>query len=118
MRRLTSLRSLCFGWLALVLCLSSAADLVFDLAFETPDVAEEEGAASSEPDNAAEHVLMPSPRGDGASIPVTSHPVAILDLLSTVALLSVFDGGELESCSTSPPLPSSRAVSFNVPLRI
>jgi len=116
MRRLTSLRSLCFGWLALVLCLSSAADLVFDLAFETPDVAAEEGTASSEPDNAAEHVLMPSPRGDGGSVPAISVPV--LDLLSNAIPVECVGGGQLEARSTSPPSFCNRPIAFNIPLRI
>ncbi len=116
MFRLTSLRKLGFGWLALVLCFSSAVDLVIDLAFEVSDVAAEEGAASSEPDNAAEHVLMPSPRGDGARIHDISAPA--LDLLASGPLVQFVDREQVEAHSTSPPPPRRRPVSFNVPLRI
>lgn len=116
MPRLTFLRQFGFGWFALVLCLSSAADLVIDLAFEVPAVAAEEGTASSEPDNAAEHVLMPSPRGDGGSVPAISVPV--LDLLSNAISVECVGEGQLEARSTSPPSFCNRPIAFNVPLRI
>lgn len=116
MPRLNSLRQFGFGWLALVLCFSSAVDLVIDLAFEAPDVATEDGAASSEPDNAAEHVLMPSPRGDGAPVHDISAPV--LDLLDSGPRVQFVDVGQVETRSTSPPPPRRRPISFNVPLRL
>lgn len=116
MRRVFSLRQFGFGWLALVLCLSSAAELVIDLAFEAPEVAAEEDAASSDPDNAAEHVLMPSQREDGVAVHDISAPA--LDLLVSEPLVQFVDGEQVEAHSTSPPPPRRRPVSFNVPLRI
>lgn len=117
MRRLSYSRSLCIAWVALILCLGSAADLVIDLVFEGSDAAAEEGAAASEADNAAEHVLMPSPRGDEASVSVTSSSVPVFDLHSSGTLLEFLDSGQLEARSTSPPFRRHR-VSCNVPLRI
>ncbi|MBS0169116.1 MAG: hypothetical protein JSR62_02070 [Nitrospira sp.] len=117
MRRLTSTRSFCIAWFALILCLGSSVDVVIDLVFEGPDAAAEEAAASSEPDNAAEHVLMPSLRGDEASVSVTSISVPVFDLPSSGTLLQFLDSGQLEARSTSPPF-RRHPVSFNVPLRI
>lgn len=117
MRRLTSTRSFCIAWFALILCFGSAADLVIDLAFEVPGAAAEEAAAASEADNAAEHVLMPSPRGDGASVSVASISVPAVDISSSGTLLQFFDDGQLEARSTSPPF-RRHPISFNIPLRI
>lgn len=117
MRRLICSRTLGIAWFALILCLGSAADLVIDLAFEGSDAAVADAAASSEPDNAAEHVLMPSPRGDGASVSVTSISVPVVDLLSSATFPQCLESGQLEARATSPP-SHRRPASFNVPLRI
>ncbi len=54
------------GWLAILLAGIITADLVVDVAFESPEINVGSGAGpvSEEPDNSAEHVLMPSQRGD------------------------------------------------------
>lgn len=55
---------LIIGWLALLTCLWTTGDLVVDLVFEAPDVTSNADAATEEPDNAAEHLLMPSAQAD------------------------------------------------------
>lgn len=53
-------------WLALLISLMIAGDLVMDLVFEEPDLVASAEASTlpEEPDNAAEHVLMPSQKAD------------------------------------------------------
>jgi hypothetical protein len=51
------------GWLAILLAGIITADVVVDVAFESPEISDG-GPVSEEPDNSAEHVLMPSQRGD------------------------------------------------------
>jgi len=56
-------------WLAIVLAGVISGDLVVDLAFESTTLSGVSGAEpiSEEPDNSAEHVLMPSPAGDSSA---------------------------------------------------
>ncbi len=53
-------------WLALVMSLMTAGDLVMDLAFEEaePVTSAEASSIPEAPENAAEHVLMPSQKAD------------------------------------------------------
>ena len=55
------------GWLAILACVWTTGDRVIDLVFEELDVVADTQATTDEPDNAAEHVLMPSPRGDSSA---------------------------------------------------
>ncbi len=56
-------------WLAIVLAGVISGDLVVDLSFESSPLSGVSGAEpiSEEPDNSAEHVLMPSPAGDSSA---------------------------------------------------
>lgn len=56
-------------WLAIVLAGVISGDLVVDLSFESSALSDVSGAEpiSEEPDNSAEHVLMPSPAGDSSA---------------------------------------------------
>lgn len=65
------------GWLAILLAGVITGDLVVDLAFEFPEFSNSTGAGpvSEEPDNSAEHVLMPSQRDDN---PVGVTPVHVI----------------------------------------
>jgi hypothetical protein len=101
-------------WFALLLCLGIAADVVFDLVFEQPELVAVAGPVE-EPDNPAEHLLVPSPRAGhdvdhGRSVAPADFRVASIRILaiSDAALLGSFD----------PPPPRSHPVSFNAPLRI
>ena len=58
---------LVIGWLAILACVWTTGDRVFDLVFEEPDVVADTQATADEPDNAAEHVLMPSQRADSSA---------------------------------------------------
>ena len=51
-------------WLALLLTGVVSGDLVVDMVFESPEVSDtsESGPISEEPDDSAEHLLMPSQR--------------------------------------------------------
>jgi hypothetical protein len=103
------------GWLALLLCGWTAGDRVIDLAFEEPDVAADTQATAEEPDNAAEHMLMPSQRV-GSSAPDMLTVAPDLDAFSIAVQLT--DHAALGAASPHYPLPRNTPVSFPVPLRI
>jgi hypothetical protein len=103
------------GLLTLIPCLWSAGDLVVDLAFEAPIPAIDLQGAAEEPDNAAEHVLMPSQRTD------VSPDVAVafstdLDSSTSILTVSALAAGVAAPSVEYPPRNSP--VSFSVPLRI
>lgn len=86
------------AWMTLVVSLVITGDLVVDLAFEEPDLSTSaEGASIPEaPDNAAEHVLMPSQKADS---PTGSAWLAEVWVGFAVILIS----------ACLPSLPSKRA---------
>lgn len=106
-----------FGCLALLICLSTTADLVIDLVFEEPEVAFKTDAAAEVPDNAAEHVLMPSERTTGSTEDTFTPPLQLdLDAFSVVVTVA-----SLATPRAVPSLhhpPRNRPVAFSVPLRI
>ena len=103
------------GLLTLTLCLWSVGDLVVDLAFEAPIEAIDLQGAAEEPDNAAEHVLMPSQRADN-STDVTLDFSADLD--SSIGAVTVpTHAAGIAAPSIEYP-PRDCPVSFSVPLRI
>lgn len=109
---------LVIGWLALLICLWTTGDRIIDLVFEEPDVAADSAASTEEPDNAAEHVLMPSERANHspAGTLLTAAPAIDLDAAS-IALAAP----EEATPRAAPPLhypPRNRPVSFLLPLRI
>lgn len=106
---------LVIGWLAILLCVWTAGDQVIDLVFEEPDVVADTRATAVEPDNAAEHVLMPSQRA-GSSAPDAVTVVPDLDAYS-IAVTSL-DHTALGAASPPHPPPRHIPGSFSVPLRI
>lgn len=103
------------GLLTLSLCLWSVGDLVVDLAFESPMAPIDLQGAAEEPDNAAEHVLMPSQRADH-STDITLALSADLDSSIGVVTVSAHTAGRAAPSVAYPARNSS--VSFSVPLRI
>lgn len=106
-----------FGWLTLLICLGTTGDLVHDLAFEEPNVAADTQATAGEPDNAAEHLLMPSQRvGSSTTDVVAAAPPADLDAISTA--LTLTNNAALRTASSNYQPPPIRPLSCSVPLRI
>ncbi|SPP66421.1 hypothetical protein NITLEN_70011 [Nitrospira lenta] len=108
---------LMIGRLALLICLWTTSDRVIDLVFEEPDVAVATEASADEPDNAAEHLLMPSERTvHSPSGTLTSATATDLDTWS-IAISAV----DHAAPRAAPPLhtpPKNTPASFSVPLRI
>ncbi len=104
-------------WLALLLCVWTTADLVIDLVFEEQKVVAEANGATEDPDDVAEHLLMPSERASNlAQNTVTAPQTPDLKIFSFAIPVS----GITASNADPPPLPPPRdnPVSFSVPLRI
>lgn len=109
--------SLVMSWLALAICLSTTGDFVIDLVFEEPDVAADVQAATEEPDNPAEHLLMPSQCvGGSAADSGTAAPAPDLN----VAVITGTAPGVAtpRAALRFHPPPRTRPVSFSTPLRI
>jgi hypothetical protein len=108
---------LIIGWLALLTCLWTTGDMVVDLAFETPDVASDASATAEEPDNAAEHLLMPSRQADRLTAgTLTAAQTTDFDASSTA--VTAPDNATLKAPPSHYPPPRSSPASFSVPLRI
>ena len=103
------------GWFTLLICLSTTGDLVIDLAFEEPNVAAETHATAEEPDNAAEHLLMPSQRVGSSVLDVV---MAAPDLDVALTAGTVTDNRALGAASPPYRPPRLTPVSFSAPLRI
>lgn len=103
------------SWLALVICLSTTGDFVIDLVFEEPDVAADARAATEEPDNAAEHLLMPS-QGAGGS--AADAGTAAADLDASAITVTVIGAAAPRAVLRLHPPPRTRPVSFSTPLRV
>ena len=103
------------GPLTLILCLWSVGDLVVDLAYEAPIAAIDLQGAAEEPDNAAEHVLIPSLRADN-STDITLAFSADLDSSIGVGTVPTHAAGIAAPSVDYPPRNSP--VLFSVPLRI
>lgn len=104
------------GWFALLLCIGTTADLVFDLVFEQPELVAVAGPSVEEPDNPAEHLLVPSPRV-GHEV---DHGMAVdtADFRASSVTILLISDPALSAISSDPPPPRSHPVSFNAPLRI
>ena len=90
---------------------------MIDLVFEEPDVTADAPATPEEPDNAAEHLLMPSQRvGNSTTDVVAAAPPADLYAISTA--LTLTDNAALRAASSNYQPPPTRPLSFSVPLRI
>ena len=108
---------LVIGWLALLVSAYTTADLVIDLAFEEPELTTDAQAATEEPDNAAEHLLIPSPRAGGSAVDTfMASPAEDLDAFSIAG--HVMNNAALRAVPSHYRPLRSRPVSFSVPLRI
>lgn len=106
---------LVIGWLAILMCVWTSGDQVIDLVFEEPDVVADTQATTEEPDNAAEHVLMRSPRvGHSAPDAVTAAP----DFEAVSVAGHLTDHTALRAAPPPHQLPPHTPGSFPVPLRI
>jgi hypothetical protein len=106
-----------FGWLTLLICLGTTGDLVHDLAFEEPNQAADTQTTAEEPDNAAEHLLIPSQRiGRSSTDIVVATPPADLGTISTA--VAITNHTALRATSSHYQPPPTRALFFSVPLRI
>jgi hypothetical protein len=106
---------LVLSWLALAVCLSTTGDFVIDLVFEEPDVTADAQAATEEPDNPAEHLLMPSQCvGGSAADSATAAP----DLDASAITGTALDAAIPRAALRLHPPPRTRPVSFSTPLRI
>jgi len=105
------------GWLTFVICLGATGDLVHDLAFEEPNVATDDEATAGDPDNAAEHLLMPSQRVVHSTTDiVAATPPTDLDAISTA--LTLTNHTVLKAAFSKYKPPSITPFFFSVPLRI
>jgi hypothetical protein len=103
------------GWLGLLACFWTTGDLVVDLVFETPGLTSD--ASAEEPDNAAEHLLMPSEQADRLTAgTLAATPTADFDAPSLAVTVL-----HRAAPRAAPPLhapPRNKPVSCSVPLRI
>jgi hypothetical protein len=105
------------GWLAILICLWTSGDLVIDLVFEEPDMVADNNVTTEEPDNAAEHLLMPSQRADSSTEDtITAAPVA--DLAAYFIALTAAGNATQRAAPSHHSPPRNRPISFSVPLRI
>jgi hypothetical protein len=115
MRRGLAPHIIVITWLALLLCGWTTGDRIIDLVFEEPDVTVGTRATADEPDNAAEHVLMPSQQAtSSAADAVTTAP----DLGGFSLAERRTDRTVLEATPPHYPPPPNTPVSFPIPLRI
>ena len=106
-----------FGWLTLLICLGTTGDLVHDLAFEEPNVAADTQATAEEPDNAAEHLLMPSQRVGNSTTDLVAAALSA-DIQASSTDLTLTNHAALRAASSNYQPPPTRPLSFSVPLRI
>lgn len=103
------------GWLTILICVWMSGDQVIDLVFEEPDVVADTQATGEEPDNADEHVLMPSQRANSSAADAVT---TALDLGGFSLAERLTDRTVLEAALPHYPPPRNTPVSFPVPLRI
>ena len=106
---------LVIGWVAILACVWTSGDRVFDLVFEAPDVVADTQATTDKPDHAAEHVLMRSQRAD-SSAPDAVTAAPDLNAISVAGQLT--DNTALGAAPPHHPPPRNTPISFSVPLRI
>ena len=101
---------LVIGWLTLLICLWTTGDLVIDMVFEEPDMVADTHATAEEPDNAAEHLLMPSQRAaNSTESVVAADPATNLDAFSIA--LTVTDNAAPGAASSNYQPPPTRPIS-------
>ncbi|MDP3091085.1 MAG: hypothetical protein Q8N04_10420 [Nitrospira sp.] len=108
---------LVIGWLALLPCLWTTGDLVVDLVFEAPDVTSNADASAEEPDNAAEHLLMPSAQTDRlTAAALAATPATDFDV-SSIVVTAPGNATPRAAPALHYP-PRNKPVSLPLPLRI
>ncbi len=100
------------GWIAVLLSVLVTGDFVFDLAFEAESLAADTSESADEPDNAAEHTLIPSPAASHIGSSGTVSDVAI-DFAAAGAPTRAANRAHLQFHP-----PRQYLASFAVPLRI
>lgn len=103
-------------WLALLGSLWTTADRVVDLVFEEPELTVAVPNTPQEPDNAAEHLLIPSERDVGTATDTIAPSATTALALETIDVVPTIDSS-LKAASP-PHRARSSPVSFPVPLRI
>jgi hypothetical protein len=103
------------AWIAIFLSVWATGDLVIDLVFEEPPVAAGTSQPIDEPDNAAEHILLPATTA-GGSLTVLKWDTG-LDPASD-SLVTASTPRLLFEKSAEFRLPREAPISFSVPLRI
>jgi hypothetical protein len=103
------------GWVAILICVRTSGDRVIDLAFEAPDVVADTQATTDEPDNGAEHALMPSQRAGSSALDAV---MAAVDLDACADAVTLTAHTALRAAAFHHPPPLYRPSSFSVPLRI
>lgn len=103
--------------LALLICGWTAADLVIDLVFEEEEMSVDAQSTGEDPDDAAEHLLMQSPRTDNTAAD-TQMAIQTQDLAAISISIHMTEQSVLDSDPPPHPPPRTSPISFSVPLRI
>jgi hypothetical protein len=103
------------AWIAILSSVWTTGDLVIDLVFEEAPDAAVPSQPVDEPDNAAEHILLPSTTSDDSLTILqwdTSLDPAAVSLFTISTTRLIFER------SAEFRLPREAPISFSVPLRI
>jgi hypothetical protein len=106
---------LLIAWIAIFSSVWTTGDLVIDLVFEEAPEAAATSQPVDEPDNAAEHILLPSTTTDD-SLTILKWDTGLDP--AAVSLVTISTPHLLFERSTQFRLPREAPISFSVPLRI
>ena len=114
-----SFRSLlAITWLALLITVVVTGDWVIDLVYEPVATTSDAATETEEPDNAAEHMLMPSPKGSGPVVATLLAGIST-DFEATFMAPSPMESATaLRADSYDGCLRRSNIPAFILPLRI
>jgi hypothetical protein len=115
MLRTTVCHMVLIAWVAILLSVWTTGDLVIDLVFEEAPAATATSESVDEPDNAAEHILLPSTTTDD-SLTVLRWDTSLDP--AAVSLVTILTPRLLFERTTHFRLPREAPISFSVPLRI
>jgi hypothetical protein len=113
--RRTAYHMVLISWIAIFSSVWTTVDLVIDLVFEEAPEAAGRSQPVDEPDNAAEHILLPSTTTDDS--PTVLKWDTGLDP-AAVSLVTISTPRLLFERSAQFRLPREAPISFSVPLRI
>lgn len=113
--RRTACHMVLIAWIAIFSSVWTTGDLVIDMVFEEAPAAAATSQPVDEPDNAAEHILLPSI--------TTDHSLTVLKWdtgldPASVSLITISTPRLLFERSAQFRLPREAPISFSVPLRI